>query len=825
MAWFRRKRDDAPDVEEAAPAQADAGDVVRASRSQAGDWMAMPPIHTTVGPPPSTFKVQRVSEIMTTRRPMAFMGQLGHQVSSSAPSGHVEGLTTTVAPPTAAPHPIDLPLHGRAPHHEEHEQPAPAIASTPSPAPDEPAVQRSVRDLPPGEPVTAQTLGVLRQAMPTVQRALSASPAAPAVASTPSRPALPEPSPSRVLREPTRPASPLESRVPTLPVVVAPSTSAGPEPEEFVVPDRAVEFTVESSGPPDLTPAADAPLAGSLPLQRRVESDAGDVVTPARTDPAAPDLPLAAPAAAAPSGANPTTPTTAAVSGELMPPIQPRAVQRRAAEAAAAPKPAPAPEPPAATADDLPPLPAWARESIGLPPTAPADEAREVPAADMPLVAPTTRATDAPPTPSPATDIDTPTEPDGGLAPLAGAGPELGTPVARSSEASPGSGEPPASLELPLHTAPAPAASGTAPVQREADPVAATASPVEVQRTAEDAGHGQPGHVHTDDDDDAPVDEGPSSVAPLLGDRPLQLQRLGTEPGIASFEPPAGPSALPLPLVADVAGGPALPPVRDPSAPSAPPASNVPHAANAPSGSQASSATAGGTRPSTSPTRALAVPLQRSAAVSAPTAAAPAASGPTGPTGLPLRSLSTGPGSAPGFPLPTPAAAGDAGATVLTRADSSSTDAQPLPLVAVQTQRDAAPSMPLHEPSRPSAAAAAATATVLREAIQNGSGFYDAEGNVVLSGPGADAGAAAGTTNGMAVQRSATTVSDIVVQRAETTADGGSPTAVSPSPDGDDKQLDEMAAKVYDRIRWKLVSEMRVDERRLGAGHWNRKGR
>ena len=209
--------------------------------------------------------------------------------------------------------------------------------------------------------------------------------------------------------------------------------------------------------------------------------------------------------------------------------------------------------------------------------------------------------------------------------------------------------------------------------------------------------------------------------------------------------------------------------------------------------------------------------------MSAPAAAAP--TGPTGPTGLPLRSLSPGPGSAPGFPLPTPAGAAEVGATVATRTESSSTTSQPLPLVSVQTQRDAAPSMPLHEPARPSAAAAAATATVLREAIENGSGFYDAEGNVVLSGPGADAGSpAGGTSGGVAVQRSAATVNDVVVQRAET-ADGGSTTGVSPSADGDDKQLDEMAAKVYDRIRWKLVSDMRADERRLGAGHWNRKGR
>lgn len=837
MAWFRRKRDDAPDVDEPTPARADDGDVVRATRSQAGDWMAMPPIHTTVGPPPSTFKVQRVSEIMTTRRPMAFMGQLGHQVSSSAPSGHVEGLTTTVAPPTAAPHPIDLPLHGRAPHHEEAPE-EPAGAAGPTGPAAEPPVQRSVQDLAPDEPVTAQTLGIARPAAPVVQRELAASPA-PSVPPAPSKARLPEPAPTRVLREPTRPPSPLEARAPSIPVVGEPAPPALAEPAStarFIEPDAPVEFVVRAGDPQPAPPVA--PLAGDAPLQTGAAGDGSGVPAETATAPDV-DLPLAAP---------PPPPA-----GEMMPPIQPRAIQRQATEAATHIR--------AASSErggdsGLPPLPSWARTADA---AADEDPTPTTPtAAAMPLHAPA-------PTPTVQREADSsPEEAEehfegdghdhgGGDAPIQREADDTGisddavdapvvaplvgeAPLGTASVAVDGEhneeDETSAAVDMPLQAPTASDGPGAA-VQRETVGTLPTAADARASDSDEQA--------PADRDDEAPV-------APLLGDRPLQLQRVDA---LAPSHPTAATApanTLPLPLVADVAGGPTLADSPSPAPDrSAPPASGgAAMSARPPGAAPLQRTLAAGPAPSTPS-------VQRSAGHPGPTAAqAPAPPG----SSLPLRTLAASPSSpAAGTPassapdpttpttpttLPTlpsfaatawaPAPAGSSPAAP-PAAPGSSTTVLAAPVaarngaVAVQTQRapDGPVRMPLQEPARTSAADPT-QAFLGDQAVAAGLARRADDGSVVFS-----AGAAAASGVSVPIQREVDGdapgqlvpgETSFVVQREWQSA---RPSGPRKETSDEDKELDEMAAKLYDRIRRKLAAELRADQRRLGAASW--KGR
>lgn len=854
MAWFRRKHDDESGDEapaEAPPAapERSAGDVVRAERSRPGDWMALPPIHTTVGPPPSTFRVQRVSEIMTTRRPTAFLGQLGHQVSSSAPSGHVEGLTTTVSRPAAAARPTELPLHGRVPHHED-------------------------------------TTGDSTAAAPVVSRELLPSSPAPAPFPTVAR--LPDPSPSRVLREPSRPPSPLEARVPSLPVVDAgtPSSASSSSTSsswtsfdtaragDVVVPDAPVEFTVQP-------PTPEAPLAGSTPV-RRAPSPAATPPTAgqsARTGPGSLDLPLAG---------------SGAVRGaEMMPPIQPRAVQRRAQEATASPPPPPstsrAEETSRPGGDDLAPLPTWAREAIG---REDADVTIQPPAAPdvaMPL-APSRPSAGAAASLGAAGDVQVGAEPEaataeavsdapiqreaadaggGATAPLAGGVPPMRATAMPTSgtafpdEHGPGGATTP-SGDLVLHGASAPASTAadtvSTPLVRGADPAAAgEARPVTapadagppVQRDAEPAIR-RDGEATAARDGEATGHGDGGATAPLLGDRPLQRLPETTSPAVAAVTPA---KTLALPLVADTANGPALDlPSTASLAPTAaasgmyltrqssPPANGLgPAGATSPAAAATSAPTASGSlRPLAS--------LQRSPA----TRAAPAPDAAPSPTGSaaerPLRTLLAAPVQAATTPEaseaaapalaapvrsaphgdfaidgPTPAARTTSGTNAL--AATALAQGTPAVALAVQTQRDGA-AMPLQAPVRPPAAAGDAT-TVLRQALENGTGFFDGDGNVVLTNPapGLDPAASGGAA---AVQREAApAVTSFVVQREDAPAAAAPPGTAGPAaPSGsNDAQLDEMAQKVYDRIRWKLASELRADQRRLGAGHWNRKGR
>ena len=869
MAWFRRKRDDdAVDdnaaVDEAAPSTVSpsgaSDDVVRASRSQAGDWMAMPPMPVTVGPPPSTFRVQRVSEIMTTRRPMAFMGQLGHQVSSSAPSGHVDGLATTVAPPTAASHPIDLPLHGRT-HHEDVADEAPGFPSrSQPPEPEMPAVQRSVRDLAPDEPVTAQTLGVARQALPTVQRELASSPA-PSASAAPVRPALPEPSPSRVLREPTRPATPLEARVPSIPVVASetPMTLAAPAPRpqsetsasstpwgdsvpdgDFVQPDQPVEFMVSSADP--------APLAGDVPLQRRASDDIS-VNRTSEEDGAATsvDLPLASPAAPP--------------AGDLMPPIQPRAIQRQAEQAASAVAPTAGTD--YGTDNGLPPLPNWARAAMGTdgdhdePASASSSASVSMPlhAAPAPDAAPVVQREaheghdhspgdghdhgddepiEAAPVQREADDlpgsVDTVDDETPAAAPLLGDRPLGDVPAQRAAADDAGA---PTDLDLPLQ----------APVQREAAPsTASTGVPssatVDVPAASSPSSRDDDAITVGDDDADDADDAEDVRVAPLLGERPLQLQRVAEAQSIVAPAGPAPANALPLPLVADVANGPALE-----SGPTA--QSRGPQAQAAPLAAPVQRVPTGGAAAGP----AFSGAVQRSVGgTGVPVPAASAA-------GLPLRTLAAAP-AAPGGSLPSLVAQGTTASPAGAAGFSGDSSVQTMPLamqappaatsLSVQTLHDGGVSGGITSAGNAASGTAPAASMPLQEpasigdlAVAAGVGHRAPDGSVVFTNPSASGAAANGGTS-MSLQRSATgdagtsgggfvegTRSFVVQRELSGDGSGGSsePTATATGTASDEeKKNDELAEKIYDRIRWKLEADARAEQWRTNGGSWSRKG-
>jgi hypothetical protein len=304
VAWFRRRHDepDAADAADAAPADVEPPPFVgaRDDRPTPGDWMAMPPMARTVGPAPTRLgNVQRLADMMTTRRPLALTGTLGHHVSPLAPAGSVEGLAAAVRAPAG--------VRGGA---------------------DGGAGVGGARDLPLREPV------VQREAAVTT----STSPSLPAI--TEAR--LPQAPPTRVLAEP--------SPLPTADI------GAANEPPPLRVVERGARRVAPPAAPVvDVVDEADDAPIGGTPLQPTAappmaERDEPDATT--TTDGTVVDLPLVAPAdpfsrADAPADVDP---------GELMPPIQPRAVQRRALEAATPP----AATRPAADLP-LPPRPDWAQ--------------------------------------------------------------------------------------------------------------------------------------------------------------------------------------------------------------------------------------------------------------------------------------------------------------------------------------------------------------------------------------------------------------------------------------------------------------------------------
>jgi len=624
VAWFRRRADggegsarrrEEPAAPEPAPSStsspAPAEDepapfvAPRENRPTPGDWMAMPPMARTVGPPPSRLtNMQRISDMMTTRRPLALAGTLGHRVSPLAPAGSVEGLATAVDRPVEVEGgggdltlraPVQRDVQQEVQHH----------------------VQREV-------PVTA-----------------SATPSLPTI----SEARLPVPPPARALHEPLPlPGRDVGAEHPPRPLAVAQRQPA------------AASLPAPSPAPP-ATPGTDthtdAPVGGT-PLHpvsapgSSTHDDPGGAPAGLQTgEGTVVDLPLAATGPAATSSSVPME--------DVMPPIQPRAIQRRAAEAAGA-----SARPETAADAPLPPLPDWAR-----PAQPKGDDAVPTPSTPpMPLQHPTVQREAAPasalaasaasaahaddaednddgsragnatgpdshgdsaaPAPAPAPEAPAPPARGGDAGTNAEPGPNNGTGTNATADAdasAPLAGDAPPlaatggttelaadvtgdaggdlfagdDLDLPLHaSAPsAPAAADTAaddgpplntwnaPSERMPSDRAPEPEPVAVE---------EPAIQRMADDSTASSADAGSSTVPLLGDRPLPLHaeafgRAGV-PNPAEIAPrterAAGEGALPLPLAPDgsATGGPTL--ATPPGAPSAPNAPSAPSASSSP---------------------------------------------------------------------------------------------------------------------------------------------------------------------------------------------------------------------------------------------------
>lgn len=152
-----------------------------------------------------------------------------------------------------------------------------------------------------------------------------------------------------------------------------------------------------------------------------------------------------------------------------------------------------------------------------------------------------------------------------------------------------------------------------------------------------------------------------------------------------------------------------------------------------------------------------------------------------------------------------------------------------LPLAVQTLAAPAAPdaprpaAMPLQAPGRVEAGVTLGDAAVAAGVAQR----LD-DGSVVFTGPGAAAGEQGGVT--LPIQRlaepgPAATLPDAApaaVQRVETTA---APSETGGDPAAEQKQNDELADKVYERIRWKLESDLFAERWRVNAGAWSRRER
>lgn len=823
----------------------------------------MSPMARAVGPPPSRVgNVQRISDMMTTRRPLALTGTLGHRVSPLAPAGSVDGLATAVDRPVEVDGGGDLTLRA----------PAPAAAPTADAAA---AVQREA-------PVTT-----------------SATPSLPAI----SEARLPQPPPARALHEPLPlPGRDVGAENPPRPLAVVqrqPAASTSPS-----VPAASSSSATADAG---TAPDTDAPVGGT-PLRpvsapEPAAGDSDDAPSGVQTgDGTVVDLPLASTAAAATSASTPME--------NVMPPIQPRAIQRRAAEAAGA-----SARPETAADAPLPPLPDWARPAQ---PTA-EDTAGPSPSPSMPLQHPTVQR-DAAPSAAPAgatasaaaadeaedaddnsgandasrsvaatappaaggtgasTDAadDTSAPLVGDAAPLAatGANTELASDVAGDP------GEAGDDLDLPLH-APAPsspAAAGTAAGEGPApDTWNAPSERLPSDRAPEpEPVDGEPAIQRMADDGAGTT----ASSVPLLGDRPLPLfgqpsSETGTVIGAAvtTASTRTG-EALPLAPDGSSTGGPAL---------ATPPAPSAPSALAAPSRPAPSAASTAGGRPvagvqreplagGTSPARAagnttassggVALPLRALPSVPERPAASPGAGGPltdplpvTPPAGAPPIPAMDAPLAMHAIPsmgaasMPVAAAGATATATLpdiatsaalatpvqTQRAPGATTAARPSTSTA--PSRHAAP-MPLQAPVQRSVdtssaagpshqagmGAPGASPSIGDLAIASGLAVRQPDGSVLFtrqepppSSDGAPIQRAVEVAppNGSAVQRAVTVDLD---------GNGGGPGGGKNDdvPAATMPDLDLLARRLLPRFRRLLASEARTGRGRLGESPWNR---
>lgn len=343
---------------EATPATPDSG---RPSFTEP-DWTGLPPTQRTFGQPTLTIQTAGFDSTLATHKRPLFLEPLGHHLSDAAPSGIADGLATlSPAPPT----PMPPPLSAR-----------PTVQTFPAPS-----WRSSVVPSAPPE-VKPVALSPDLRSLPTVSRV--AAPSAPLTVAPP--PVLPNwVLPPTLAHEPT--VAPHEAPPGSDPPVSAPPVSptsvevapVGPTSEGHLEPaEEPPTAPLVSETSPLLSIAVDDKVSGDAPVQ----SD-GPI-----TPPATPRLGLGPPirpqAADAPGSTGPTSPRSVQRRSE---PVKPPTTDNPAMPVAVQPSVAPADPPPVVT-----------RPTLGM--KAPSSQEPSV------LAAPVQRssAADSVPMPPPATD-------------------------------------------------------------------------------------------------------------------------------------------------------------------------------------------------------------------------------------------------------------------------------------------------------------------------------------------------------------------------------------------------------------------------------------
>ncbi|HUP86637.1 MAG TPA: hypothetical protein VM143_13295 [Acidimicrobiales bacterium] len=504
MRLFRRRDEDdtpgpagsatvAPGTGSVSASAVDDG-VARPPKERTGDWMTLPPLAPSFSSMPTTFRVQRLPEILTSHvDPRLSGGSLGHAVSADGPSGSIGGLATHTGDISSSAGMGELPL--REPRHAVPEPervvevrrladpPAsmPTVsASAPPPARlPEPTVTRSLLEVAPlaARPAPARPLPVARVVDTT------AAAATPASAGSASATTMPESASSPASTEETDHriggfGVPLDGDGPAMmptvdatddvPRVAAPAELAPP------IQPRRIQRRADGSTPSAPTTSAHAPLVGDrLTAAAALDVPPGLAEVPSIA--AGGDLPLA--------GRSPASSTGTPLPLSRLADSSPSSSSSSPVAPAAAPTTS---SPPSASSPQA--GPSFPAASVSTPPASsstPTSAAASSTAESMPALAdpvlPVARLADGTVR---STSPSSPRE-SGATSPLVGSSPLTSSSATAPEPDDPGTDAPGSSSPLPLHVLPAAPTSNVtdaptvieAPIQRLTDTAAATATP------------------------------------------------------------------------------------------------------------------------------------------------------------------------------------------------------------------------------------------------------------------------------------------------------------------------------------------------------------
>ncbi|MGI8793546.1 MAG: hypothetical protein ACR2H3_10265 [Acidimicrobiales bacterium] len=256
-------------------------------------WRTAAPIQRTIGPAPHTYRTDDIGDILTSWHSPTLSGELGHQVSAEAPSGTLHGMATAIetGPPTSYAPSTKTDVLRQPPR--EHADEEAAVGPSASPVTESTETESS--------PVTTSSPDPVRplDTAPAPLRTLASSPA-------------PVPTVSRVVAPDVVTPRPL----PALALQRTADTGSG----------SALAVGGGDGGSASATPRTD----GDAPAPSDTSQSAAASTAPIT----AATPPLARPASQDGDGtqdsSGPIVQRRSAPGMEIGPPIQPRAIQRRA---------------------------------------------------------------------------------------------------------------------------------------------------------------------------------------------------------------------------------------------------------------------------------------------------------------------------------------------------------------------------------------------------------------------------------------------------------------------------------------------------------------